>query len=274
MKLLHKYREKKVIIFFNTCHSVSFYERFLQTWIADRSQIYGKTNIYKLTGNMKQAKRLTNYTNFNEKPNGIMIATDVIARGIDFPSVDLIIQVDVPQDPSFYIHRIGRTARKGLEGHAVLLLSKNEVDYIDYMDEKKITITEFDEADVKTFKHSELNQFNSKARKLMLTDKDYIIKASKAYVSYIRSYTEHKVSSIFKMEDVDYGDIAKSYFLFKVPFVKELKGENSKIVIATEEELAKLQKLDFTNKNQSKMIDEKIENDKSKSKIFINLLVR
>jgi ATP-dependent RNA helicase DDX55/SPB4 len=139
------------------------------------------------------------------------------------------------------------------------------------MDEKKISIREFDEQDVKTYKQSELNAFNNKARKLMLTNKDFIIKASKAYVSFIRSYTEHKVSSIFKMVDMDYGDIAKSLFLFKVPFVKELKGENQKIVIGTPEELEKLDKLEFVDKNQAKMIAEKIESDKGKSKIlFLN----
>lgn len=66
---------------------------------------------------MKQSKRINNFNKFNEDKSGIMFATDVIARGIDFPEVDLIIQVDVPQDPNFYIHRIGRTARKGLIGH-------------------------------------------------------------------------------------------------------------------------------------------------------------
>lgn len=69
---------------------------------------------------MKQTKRITNYNKFNESGSGVMFATDVIARGIDFPEVDLIIQIDVPQDPNFYIHRIGRTARKGLFGHVSL----------------------------------------------------------------------------------------------------------------------------------------------------------
>lgn len=223
-------------------------------------------DLYKLTGNMKQAKRINNYNSFNEKTQGVMIATDVIARGIDFPKVDLIVQVDVPQDPSFFIHRIGRTARQGLEGHAVLMLNTNEVDYIDYMEEKKVTISEFDEKDISEIKQKKFNTFNRKARKLMLTDKDFIIKATKAYVSFIRSYTEHKVSSIFKMDDINYGELAKSYFLFKVPFVKELKGENAQIVIGTPEELAQLEKLEFVNKNQAKMISEKIENDKEKSK--------
>jgi ATP-dependent RNA helicase DDX55/SPB4 len=134
------------------------------------------------------------------------------------------------------------------------------------MNEKQISISELNEADVTEFKQKQFNTFNKKARKLMLTDKDYIVKASKAYVSFIRSYTEHKVSSIFKMEDVDYANVAKSFFLFRVPFVKELKGENKDIVIATEEELAKLEKIEFVNKNQAKMIEKKIELDKERSK--------
>lgn len=148
----------------------------------------------------------------------------------------------------------------------MLLLNKNEVDYIDYMEEKKIDISELEDAEVTEYRPKQLSTFNRKARKLMLTDKDYILKASKAYVSFIRSYTEHKVSSIFKMEDVDYANVAKSFFLFKVPFVKELKGENKQIIIATPEELAKLEKIEFVNKNQEKMIQKKIELDKGKSK--------
>ena len=53
----------------------------------------------------------------------MLFATDVIARGIDFPEVNYIFQIDPPQNPEFYIHRIGRTARRGLEGNALILLS-------------------------------------------------------------------------------------------------------------------------------------------------------
>jgi ATP-dependent RNA helicase MSS116 len=63
----------------------------LSTWIADRAQLYGKIKINKLTGNMKQGKRIKSFNSFNEATAGIMIATDVIARGIDFPKVDLIV---------------------------------------------------------------------------------------------------------------------------------------------------------------------------------------
>lgn len=110
---------------------------------------------------------------------------------------------------------------------------------------------------------------------MMLTDKDFIIKGSKAYVSFVRSYDEHKVSSIFKTMDLDFEEIAKSFFLFRVPFIKELKGKNQSTVIGTEEEIKQLEAIEFTNKNQAQMIAKKIEADKEKSKkVFFCLIFR
>lgn len=103
---------------------------------------------------------------------------------------------------------------------------------------------------------------------MMLMDKDFIIKGSRAYVSFVRSYDEHKVSSIFKTQDLDFEEVARSFFLFKVPFIKELKGKNQSVVIATAEELKQLEAVEFLNKNQANMIAQKIEQDKEKSKTF------
>lgn len=70
-------------------------------------------------GKMKQKKRNKIYSQFLKSTSGILICTDVLARGIDLPDVNWIIQFDPPQDPSFYIHRVGRTARAGREGNVV-----------------------------------------------------------------------------------------------------------------------------------------------------------
>ena len=70
----------------------------------------------QLTGDLNQQKRFSNYEKFSSEESALIFATDVIARGIDFDQVDWIVQVDAPQDPNFYIHRIGRTARKGRKG--------------------------------------------------------------------------------------------------------------------------------------------------------------
>jgi ATP-dependent RNA helicase DDX21 len=49
----------------------------------------------------------------------VLVATDVAARGLDIPSVDLVVQVEPPKDTETYIHRSGRTARAGREGTCI-----------------------------------------------------------------------------------------------------------------------------------------------------------
>eukprot|EP00850_Spirogloea_muscicola_P005562 SM000025S08457 [mRNA] locus=s25:851171:854713:- [translate_table: standard] len=64
---------------------------------------------------------------FRESPGGIILFTsDVSARGVDYPDVSLVLQVGVPSDREQYIHRLGRTARAGKEGHGILLLAPYE----------------------------------------------------------------------------------------------------------------------------------------------------
>jgi ATP-dependent RNA helicase DDX21 len=56
---------------------------------------------------------------FKEKKFSVLVATDVASRGLDIPSVDLVIQVEPPKDPETYIHRSGRTARAGRSGTCI-----------------------------------------------------------------------------------------------------------------------------------------------------------
>lgn len=58
----------------------------------------------------------------------MLFATDVAARGLDFPRVDWVVQLDCPEDPAAYIHRVGRTARYRNKGHGLLVLLPSEVD--------------------------------------------------------------------------------------------------------------------------------------------------
>lgn len=55
-----------------------------------------------------------------------MIATNVAARGLDIPQIDLIIQLSPPEDPDYYIHRSGRTGRAGKTGTCITLITKWE----------------------------------------------------------------------------------------------------------------------------------------------------
>ena len=56
----------------------------------------------------------------------ILVATDIVARGIDIDQIELVINYDVPHDPEDYIHRIGRTARANAQGSAITFVSEKE----------------------------------------------------------------------------------------------------------------------------------------------------
>lgn len=75
---------------------------------------------------------------------GILLCTDVAARGLDIPEVDWIIQYDPPQDPDTFVHRIGRTARMGRKGEALIFLMPSEETYIEFLSVRKIPIKALD----------------------------------------------------------------------------------------------------------------------------------
>jgi len=76
-------------------------------------------NAETLHGDMSQLHRERVYTSFLRGETPILVATDVAARGLDFPEVDLVVQIDPPDTPELYIHRSGRTARAGRAGVVV-----------------------------------------------------------------------------------------------------------------------------------------------------------
>lgn len=84
-----------------------------------------------LHAKMAQRARLKNLERFAKNPTGLLIATDVAARGLDIPNVEHVIHYQVPRTGENYIHRSGRTARSNKEGIAVLFMEPKEVnDYI------------------------------------------------------------------------------------------------------------------------------------------------
>ena len=74
-------------------------------------------------GDLKQSRRDRVIQDYRAKKFRVLVATDVAARGLDIPHIELVVNYDMPQCPEDYIHRIGRTARAGAEGHAVNLVA-------------------------------------------------------------------------------------------------------------------------------------------------------
>ncbi|XP_073001721.1 DEAD-box ATP-dependent RNA helicase 10 [Typha latifolia] len=82
-----------------------------------------------ISGQMSQAKRLGALNMFKAGECNILICTDVASRGLDIPSVDLVINYDIPTNSKDYIHRVGRTARAGRSGFAVSIVNQYEVEW-------------------------------------------------------------------------------------------------------------------------------------------------
>ena len=80
-----------------------------------------------LTGDLPQARRLKILSDFKSGRLPLLVATDVASRGLHIEGVTHVVNVDLPQDPEDYVHRIGRTARAGAAGKAISLADENYV---------------------------------------------------------------------------------------------------------------------------------------------------
>ncbi|CDJ60095.1 ATP-dependent RNA helicase, putative, partial [Eimeria maxima] len=111
---------------------------------------------------------------------GILLCTDVAARGLDIPKVDWIVQVDPPDDPREYIHRVGRTARgAGGKGKALLFLMPEELGFLRYLKQAGVPLNEY------TFPSSKLANVQTQLERLI--EKNYYLHKSSrdAYRSYL-----------------------------------------------------------------------------------------
>lgn len=72
--------------------------------------------------------RLDSLNKFKTGERSILIATDVASRGLDIPSVDVVINFDIPGNSKDYVHRVGRTARAGRSGRAITFVTQYDVE--------------------------------------------------------------------------------------------------------------------------------------------------
>lgn len=122
---------KRVLVFTRTKHR------------ADRvARVLGKAGVRgaAIHGNRSQAQRQTALESFRRGDVHVLVATDVVSRGIDIDDITHVVNFDLPNVPADYVHRIGRTARAGRSGTAISLLSPEEQDQLRDI-EKSIGVT-------------------------------------------------------------------------------------------------------------------------------------
>ena len=112
----------KVIVFGTTANGVALMHSLFLILLGGNSSM----QIFQLQSRLSQNARTRTTKEFKAASLGVMFASDVIGRGMDFPNVSLVVQVGLPSSGDQYVHRVGRTARAGNEGRAVILLTQRE----------------------------------------------------------------------------------------------------------------------------------------------------
>ncbi len=144
--LLHHTAEK-VIIFCATCACVDYYSyAFREISKIPGSALQGIGKVFGLHGRQTPKRRNGVYESFLADSTAVLFCTDVAARGIDIPDVQVIVQMAAPRDPAFFIHRVGRVARAGKKGTALLMISEHEDAYIDFLRGRGVPLSKLDSA--------------------------------------------------------------------------------------------------------------------------------
>ena len=167
--------KSKIIVFMSTCSQVRYaFEcvRGMQPGIP----------LIALHGKIKQEKRTMVFLDFARRKSACLFATDIAARGLDFPDVDWVFQLDAPEDSAMYIHRVGRTARYHAGGRALLVLMPTE---------ERVVLAKLEQAGVAVKKLS-VNPTRSvsvasQAAALLVARPECRLLAKKAFTSYFRS---------------------------------------------------------------------------------------
>ncbi|KAK4138380.1 DEAD-domain-containing protein [Trichocladium antarcticum] len=90
-----------------------------------------KLPVFQMQSRMSQPARTRTIEDFKKAERGLLFASDVVGRGMDFPDIKLVIQIGVPSEKDQYVHRVGRTGRAGKIGTAVMILTPEEMWFVD-----------------------------------------------------------------------------------------------------------------------------------------------
>lgn len=210
---LRKNLKKKVIVFFSSCNSVKYYAELLN---------YIDVPVLDLHGKQKQQKRSQTFFEFCNATTGILLCTNVAARGLDIPKVDWIIQFDPPDEATDYIHRVGRTARAGKSGKSLLFLLPSELGFLRLLKIAKVPLNEY------TFPLDKVANVQSQLEKL-ITKNYYLHQSAKdGFRSYIQAYASYSLKRIFNVHDLDLAKVARAYGFSVPPAVNIPIGTSTK----------------------------------------------
>ena len=241
-------------------------------FVSSRKQVRFFTEVFKhlklgmlfldIHGKQSQGKRSNIFYTFSQKRGSVVLfATDIASRGVDFPAIDWVIQLDPPEDIAQYIHRIGRTARYKSQGNSILFVSNKEEEFIKELKEKEIDIKKI------KFSGNKISNMQTVVRSVLSEHSELISAAEKAISSYLKSINMFANKKVFDIKNIDLNKLALSYGLVSSPEliiknVNDNNNENQDENINKEEitkKKSKLQKL--KEKIKQKKLENKLKNN-------------
>lgn len=208
---LKSHLKSKMIVFLSSSKQVHFAYEVLR-------KLQPGISLMHLHGRQKQRARTETLDKFSRAQHVCLFATDVVARGIDFPAVEWVIQADCPEDVDTYIHRVGRSARYGKNGKALIMLTTQECEpFLKRLSSRKITPEKL------TIKQNKKKSIKPQLQSLLFKSPELKYLAQKAFISYLRSIYIQKDKEVFKFEQLPAEEYATSLGLPGAPKIK-IKG--------------------------------------------------
>ncbi|KAF2483158.1 P-loop containing nucleoside triphosphate hydrolase protein [Neohortaea acidophila] len=192
--------------------------------------------VFRLHGSLQQATRTSTLKAFTKcaEPS-LLVCTDVASRGLDLPNVDLVIEYDPPFSKEDHLHRIGRTARAGKDGRAVIFLMPGcEEGYVEVLKEgRPRNLTRHDAEDIlkKGFAatsgvvsnnrdwEDRATEWQLELERWVLDNPQRLEQARRAFQSHVRAYTTHVAAErgYFDFQQMHLGHLAKAFALRDKP---------------------------------------------------------
>ncbi|XP_048098805.1 probable ATP-dependent RNA helicase DDX31, partial [Alosa alosa] len=266
---------QKLIVFLSSCEAVEFLLSLLTAVLcgergndatpkktppknkpAPNKPAPKSINFLRLHGNMKQEERMEVFQEFSQCKSGVLLCTDVAARGLDLPQVTWIIQYNPPLSAAEYVHRVGRTARIGAEGSSLLFLTPAEVAYVDVLANHNISLAEMKleeilsvlmrderfrgrgrwdhkkgQAAVDQEMRERATVFQTVFENVVHASEESVQTAKRALQSFVRAYTTYPsaLKHIFHLRSLHLGHAAKSFGLRDAPRnLTQAPGENAR----------------------------------------------
>ena len=208
---IRSHTSSKVIVFMSSCKQVKYiYEAF--------RRLRPGVPLMALYGRQKQLRRVGIYNDFCRKKSAVLLCTDIAARGLDFPAVQWVVQLDCPEDANTYIHRVGRTARYEKDGNALLiLLPTEEQGMLEALKAKKIPVDQI------RVNPKKMVSIQKKLEIFCAQDSEMKHWAQRSFICYLRSVHLQSNKSVFNVHQLPTDEYSQSLGLAQPPRIRFLQ---------------------------------------------------